>query len=125
MSQKYRICLEISDLDTFIVVMKVVEKNAGIRVTEAGMPILQNAKMHVRQTSKAVAHHRNSEGTAKDLFVKYLKQNKMSEFHYRTAKEWFVKNKYAENTASSTVHALTVDKRLKKHPSVRSMYQVV
>jgi len=122
MTQKYRICLEIADLDTFIVVMKVVEKNTGIRVTEAGMPVLQNAKMNTRAPHSV---HRNREGTAKDLFIKYLKQNKMNEFSYNLAKEWFVKNKYAENTASSTVHGLISDKRLKKHPTTRSLYQVM
>lgn len=107
---KYTISLECDNLDTFIVVMKVVDNNVGIKVTEAGLPLFKRSHKTHR---KSASPHKNPNGTAPDLFMEHIKGKGLNTVTNQFAKQWFKQNKYGTSTHSVAIHHLVKDKRLK------------
>ena len=117
---KYKICLEIDNLDNFVTVMKVVEGNKGIRVTEAGLPFGP-----VGSNKNQIKRYRNPEGSSHSLLMQYFKDNKMKEVSLTNLKNWFESQGYRPNSCWATIGKLIELKKLKKHPTNSTLYVVL
>lgn len=95
---KYKIGLEVTGVDMYHTVMKVIEANPEIRVTEAGMVIEE-------KKARNVPTRKHSKEKFEELYYKHLQgtldSNRRNELTSAEVMEWCANNGYARSSATS------------------------
>jgi hypothetical protein len=95
---KYKIGLEVTGVDMYHTVMKVIEANPEIRVTEAGMVIGE-------KKARNVPTRKHSKEKFEEVYYRYLQENldknRRNELTTSEVMKWCSKNGYARSSATS------------------------